>query len=133
MAKPNRRVALRKSVDPIEVIAITRADDIQMIARSAYLLDASSTGFLLRIRREELIPKDLRGNLTLQSLQGVQLSLTIRLMNLEITGIVARTQLVGREGFDVAIDYSANAPEYWRECLVEMLPNPGELELRTRK
>jgi hypothetical protein len=36
--------------------------------------------------------------------------------------------LLGKKGFYVAIDYSEEAPEYWRECLMDLLPNPGELD-----
>ena len=49
-------------------------------------------------------------------------------MNLEISGTVVRTRLLGIEGFEIGVDYSLDAPEYWRECLLDLIPSPGELE-----
>jgi hypothetical protein len=43
-------------------------------------------------------------------------------MNLEIGGVVARTKFLGKDGFIVAIDYTEDAPDYWRECLMDLLP-----------
>ncbi len=49
-------------------------------------------------------------------------------MNLEVSGVITRTQLLGKKGFYIAVDYSEEAPEYWRECLMDLLPKPGELD-----
>ena len=49
-------------------------------------------------------------------------------MDLDITGIIVRTKHCGEGIFEVGIDYTSDAPEYWRECLCDLLPKPGELE-----
>jgi glycine cleavage system aminomethyltransferase T len=49
-------------------------------------------------------------------------------MNIEISGRIARTKLLGKQGFEIGIDYAEDAPEYWRECLVDLLPAPGEFD-----
>jgi hypothetical protein len=49
-------------------------------------------------------------------------------MNLELSGKVTRTRLLGKEGFEIALDYTNDAPEYWRECLMDLLPTPQEFD-----
>ncbi|HRO67832.1 MAG TPA: hypothetical protein PL182_09740 [Pseudobdellovibrionaceae bacterium] len=107
---------------------MTSLDDFTKIARHADVVEASATGLLLHVSREALIPTALRKNLTLDCLLGDRVFMRLEDMNLEISGIVARTQLMGKAGFLVAVDYSEDAPEYWRECLTELLPKPGEID-----
>ena len=123
-----RRVAPRKELSPINVSYITSLTDFARIARNCEIVEASKTGLLLLIKREDLIPVSLRKNLTLDALIGENIFMHLEDMNLEISGSIARTQLLGKKGFHVAIDYSEDAPEYWRECLMDLLPIPGELE-----
>lgn len=97
------------------------------VAAQAYLVDASSSGFLLEIHRNDITNKELRSNLTLEALVGKPMMLEIELMGLEIYGTIIRTKLVGKGTYILAIDFSDESPEYWRECLVDMLPN-GEVD-----
>lgn len=122
------RVAPRKEVSPIHVSYITSLQDFTRIARNCEIVEASSTGLLLLIRREDLIPPALRKNLNLDTLVGENIFMHLADMNLEISGKIARTQLKGKQGFHLAIDYSEDAPEYWRECLMDLLPSPGEMD-----
>ncbi len=117
-----RRVSPRWDLDPVEVVHITCLDQYQMIAAYGSLIEASNSGFLLHLDRSDLLPKNLRSNLTLDSLVGRTLSIEIRQMNLDIIGRVVRTKPVGKGVFELAIDYTEDAPEYWRECLIDMLP-----------
>lgn len=126
--KRARRVAPRKQVTPVLVEYLTSLDDFTKIARSCDVVEASSTGLLLHIRRDSLLPPALRRNLSLDCLIGDRVFMRLEHMNLEISGIVARTQLLGKAGFLLAVDYSEDAPEYWRECLIDLLPSPGELD-----
>lgn len=48
-------------------------------------------------------------------------------MNLELSGTVKRTKMVGRGVFEIGIDFSEDAPDYWRECLLDLLPTPDEM------
>lgn len=126
--KLNRRVAPRKEVSPIHVSYLTSLDDFAKIAKNCEIVEASSTGLLLHIRREDLIPSALRKVLTLDVLIGDRVFMHLNELNLEVSGVITRTQLLGKKGFNLAIDYSDEAPEYWRECLMDLLPNPGELD-----
>jgi hypothetical protein len=126
--QPNRRVAPRKEVTPVNVSYITSLSDFTKIAKNCEIVEASATGLLLLIKREDLLPTTLRKNLSLDLLVGESIFMHLEDMNLEISGSIARTQLLGKKGFHVAVDYSEDAPEYWRECLMDLLPVPGELE-----
>lgn len=126
--KINRRVAPRQEVSPIHISYLTSLDDFAKIAKNCEVVEASSTGLLLLIRREDLIPTALRKTLTLDILIGDRVFMHLEEMNLEISGVIARTKLLGKKGFHVAVDYSDEAPEYWRECLMDLLPKPGELD-----
>ncbi|HEX4924185.1 MAG TPA: hypothetical protein VFV50_08865 [Bdellovibrionales bacterium] len=107
---------------------LTALDHFSVIARNALLVDISSSGLLLHVDRKALIPKSLRENLTLQSLEGEHIMLQIKEMDLEIDGKVARTRMIGKGVFEVAVDFSAEAPEYWRECLVDLMPDRADAE-----
>ncbi|MBV2168075.1 MAG: hypothetical protein KUL82_05140 [Bdellovibrio sp.] len=126
--KYNRRVAPRKEVSPIHISYLTSLDDFAKIARNCEIVEASSSGLLLLIKREDLIPSALRKTLTLDVLIGDRVFMHLEEMNLEVSGVITRTQLLGKKGFYVAVDYSDEAPEYWRECLMDLLPKPGELD-----
>lgn len=126
--KYNRRVAPRKEVSPIHISYLTSLDDFAKIAKNCEIVEASSTGLLLLIRRDDLIPSALRKTLTLDVLIGDRVFMHLEEMNLEVSGVITRTQLLGKKGFYVAVDYSDEAPEYWRECLMDLLPKPGELD-----
>lgn len=124
----DKRVALRKSVSGLTVSSLVALDNFSILSRRGLLVDASSTGFKLRVHREDLIPKSLRDTLTLDALLGERVLLKIAEMNLEIDGTVARTKLIGKGHYELGIDFSEDAPEYWRECLLDLLPEAGELE-----
>lgn len=124
----NKRVAPRREITPLKVSSVSSLENLAKIAREGEVIEASTTGFLLIIRREDLIPSNLRKNLTLDMLIGSKILLHLPQMNLEISGRVARTKLLGKQGFELGIDYTDDAPEYWRECLVDLLPAPGEFD-----
>ncbi|MNJ91234.1 hypothetical protein D3C87_88820 [compost metagenome] len=127
-SKYNRRVAPRKDISPIHVTHLTSIDDFAKIAKNCEVIEASATGLLLLVRREDLIPQALRKNLSLDVLIGDRVFMHLEELNLEVSGVITRCQLSGNKGFYVAIDYSDEAPEYWRECLMDLLPAPGELD-----
>jgi len=127
-ASDKRRIAPRKEVAPIHVSSFTSLSNFAKISHKAELIQASSSGFLLLVKREDLIPSSLRGNLTIDALIGDRVFIRLQDMNLEVSGVITRTKLLGKQGFNVAIDYSDEAPEYWRECLMDLLPQPGEIK-----
>ena len=128
METRKRRISPRKSVEPIRVSHMTSLNDFTKIARNCEIIEASSSGLLLQIDRSQIIPPNLRKNLSIESLKGDKVFIRLEDMNLEISGTIARTQLLGKKGYLLAIDYSDDSPEYWRECLMDLLPQPGEFD-----
>jgi hypothetical protein len=49
-------------------------------------------------------------------------------LHLEIGGRIARTKRVNKDLYEIVVDFSSDAPEYWRECLLEMLPRAEDYE-----
>ncbi len=122
------RSAPRRAIEPLEISSISMLDNLSKLAKKAELIEASITGFLMIVHRDDLIPKVLRENLTIDSILGTTILIYLPQMNLEISGKIARTKLLGKKGFEIGVDYSSDAPEYWRECLLDLLPSPGEFK-----
>ncbi len=117
------RATIKKEISPLTLDSFASLESLQKLASYGEVIEASASGILLRFKRDDLVAKDLRSNLNLDSLVGHSVYFNIHEMNLEISGKVARTKYLGKkEGFIVAIDYSNDAPEYWRECLMDLLP-----------
>lgn len=124
----NQRSAGRQNVEPIEISSITSIDHFITIAKFGLIQDASTSGFKVLIERENIVPQMLRDSLSLHSIHGDHVMLHLPQLNIEISGRVVRTRQIGRKGYELAIDYSEDAPEYWRECLIDLLPAPGEFD-----
>ena len=121
-----RRIAPRKTVDTVSVIQIVDLDTLQAVASRGDLIDASASGFLIHINRKDLSEQNYKDSLSLDLLVGKTLSVEIENMRLDVIGSIVRTRRIGTSTFELAIDYSADAPQYWRECLVDMLPQVDE-------
>lgn len=128
-AKSDRRVRERKVVDEIVVSELTSLSSYNIIAHSGIIVDASASGFLLSLDRKQFAPKELRNSLTLDSLIGHQVVMFLPQMNLDLDGTIVRTEHKGKGRFELAITFSPDVPEYWRDCLVDLLPAPGEIEV----
>lgn len=126
--KIKSRVHPRKEVQTLHVPFLKSLEDLSKIAKDCEIIQASASGMLIQVSRENLIPQQLRKNLNLDILIGKRVFMNLDELNLEISGKIARTQLNGKKGFYIAIDYSEEAPEYWRECLIDLLPKPGEID-----
>ena len=121
-AQRKQRLAARKEITPLTLDNFASLETLQKFATYGEVVQASSTGILLHFLREDFISKELRANLNIDHLVGTDVYFTIHEMGLEISGTVARTKFLGKKGFHIAIDYSKDAPEYWRECLMDLLP-----------
>ena len=128
MKNSDRRIAPREQMDPIQIRSFTSLDHMTLLTRKGAIVEASTTGFLLQIERKDLVPKQFQKELSLDALLGDQVMLMIDVMNLEIGGKIARTKRITKDVFEVAIDYSEDSPEYWRELLVDMLPRGKDYE-----
>ncbi len=126
--KAERRLQARKVVDFIHVSELTSLSNYAVVAREAVIVDASPSGFRMRIDRTQLVPKEFRENLTLESLVGHQVVMYLPQMNLDLDGTVTRADHIGKGLFELAVVFSPEVPEYWRGCLVDLLPEPGEIK-----
>lgn len=124
--RPNR-LSKRKQLGALHFTNLISLETVAVIARTGNIVDASTTGFKLRVSRRDLVPRNLRGNLNMDCLVGEKIMLAIDEMNLELSGTVKRTKMIGRGVFELGIDFSEDAPDYWRECLLDLLPTPDEL------
>lgn len=128
MKSKNRRVADRKNVDAITVAELTSLKQYKVLARSGHIVDASTSGFLMTLGRKDLVPKELRENLSLDSIVGHQVVMFLPQMNLDLDGTIVRAQHIGKGNFQIGIQFSDEVPLYWRECLIDLLPAPGEMD-----
>ena len=125
--KAERRIAARKVVDFIHVAELTSLSSYSVIAREGVIADASQSGFLVKVERGQLVPKELRENLTMEGLVGHQVVMYLPQMNLDLDGTITRATHIGKGMFEIAVKFSPDVPEYWRDCLVDLLPAPGEI------
>lgn len=123
----NRKsVALRKETEAVDVVDLRL--NMEDFAETAKIMDISKTGLLLHVHRDQLLSKAIKKKFELSNIVGEQLFMTIEPMDLEIDGVVTRTKSIGKGWFEIGIDYSAGSPDYWRECLVDLLPSPDEMD-----
>lgn len=116
------RKEINKEAAKLTVDALCSMENLEKLCKYAEIVEASATGILLKIDRKDFLNKDLRSNLNIDQLVGKEVFFNIHEMDLEISGRVARTKFIGKTGFLVAVDYSEDSPEYWRECLMDFLP-----------
>jgi hypothetical protein len=128
MKAAERRIAERKEVASIEVAELTALAQYKVLARYGRIIDASTSGILMHISRKDLIPKELRENLSLTELLGQHVVMFLPQMNLDLDGRITRADHIGKGVFEIGIQFSEEVPLYWRECLIDLLPAPGELE-----
>ncbi len=110
----NKRAAPRKETTPVFVSYIASMENLSKLTRQAQIIEASSSGLLVHVKRDELVASNLRKNLNIDDLVGERVLLRLDDMNLELSGTVARTKFLGKQGFHIAVDYSDEAPDYWR-------------------
>ena len=123
-----RRYSERKDVDFIQVNDLTSVSDYSLIASNALIINASSSGFLMELHRDQLVPEELRANLSLEAALGQHICLFLPQMNLDLDGTISRATHVGKGVYHLAVAFSNDVPEYWRDCLIDLLPQPGEIE-----
>jgi len=124
----NKRLHERQIVDYIDFSDLSLSGNVDKICSFGKIIDASVSGFLIEIQRDNLCRKEDRQNLSLDHLIGEEINLFLPQMNLDLDGKVLRYQHKGQGCFHVGIQFSSEIPEYWRECLMDLLPYPGEFE-----
>ncbi|MCB0414995.1 MAG: PilZ domain-containing protein [Bdellovibrionales bacterium] len=123
MKKSKKRKGKRKPVSLIEVCEITSMSHYIVIAETGSVINASSSGLLIEIHRKDFLTEDLKGTLNLDHLIGQEIAFFIPQMNIDLDGSIARTEHRGNGIFHIGFQFSQNIPEYWRECLIDLLPS----------
>jgi hypothetical protein len=113
----------RKNVAQVDVLNVKNVGTGEVYFSRASIVDVSPTGLLLRVQRDHILAVPLRSTLTWAGLSNVGVGFTIEVMDTYIEGVVARSKPEGKGEFLVAIDFREDAPEYWRNCLVDLLPD----------
>lgn len=121
-----REHAFRKEVSEIYVLNIKNLTTNEVLFSRAEVLDVSATGLLLAVKRDEIVALSLRSTLTMSLLHDIDVGFTIEVMDTYIEGIIKRTKPRGRGEFLIAVDFRDDAPEYWRESLVDLLPTKDD-------
>ncbi|MBC7458221.1 MAG: hypothetical protein H7235_08090, partial [Bdellovibrionaceae bacterium] len=84
------RSALRKKIDKDEakltLDSISSMENLERLAKYGEIVEASATGILIAIKREDFVSKDLRANLNIDQLIGKEVFFNIHEMDLEISG-----------------------------------------------
>ena len=124
----NLRKNGRKLLDPIHVIDIRLVTSNTALARYGTILNTSTAGLLIEVCPSDVSPEVLQNQLPLKRIEGESVVMTVDEMNLEIDGRVVRFCYNDQEMLEIAVDFSANAPAYWRECFADLLPSLGEFE-----
>ncbi len=118
----SKRIADRHDITPLEIHGMISISNLTPICDYGQILEASTTGFKVMVKRDDFCSGELKANIDLGSIHGLEVSLYIPSMDLDITGHIARTKYVSNKEYEIGIDYSSDAPEYWRECLCDLLP-----------
>lgn len=121
----DKRNAHRFDINPLEIHGMISVSNLTPICDFGHITDASTSGFKLIIKDEDLCDTTFKNKADLDKLIGLDVSLYIPIMDLDITGSISRTKFINSKEYEIGIDYTADAPEYWRECLCDLLPKVG--------
>lgn len=122
----NKRVSQRKIVEDVYFNELSDLETSLIIAKTGHIVDASSSGFLAVFHRDDA-DQSLKGSLSLDHLIGTKIALFLPQMEIDLDGIISRTKHIGKGFFEVGVTFSEDIPEYWRNCLKDLLPQPGEI------
>jgi len=122
IAQKANRTAPRKET-AIWISDVQSLNDHSVLFSQAIVKDVSSSGLLIHVAREHIVNRSLRATLTFDHLRELGVSFRLEGMTTVLEGIVIRTKPLGRGSFELGIDFREDAPQYWREILVELMPD----------
>lgn len=123
----NKRNSQRKIVEDVYFSELSDLDSSMIIAKNGHIVDASSSGFLAIFHRDDA-DLSLKTSLTIEHLVGSKVALFLPQMEIDLDGKISRTKHIGKGYFEVGVTFSEDIPEYWRNCLKDLLPQPGEID-----
>lgn len=107
-----------KETIKVSQFSLIKTSDI--IAQQAFLFQVSPKGFYLRLDRKDL-PKKLKSNLTLHSICNRDVTMHLPQLDFGLDGTITHTRHIGRGVFELFIQFFDNVPNYWSDCLLDML------------
>ncbi|MDZ4677075.1 MAG: hypothetical protein SGI74_06145 [Oligoflexia bacterium] len=113
----------RKTVTETFAVNVKDISTGEVYFNRASIVDVSHTGLLLHVKRGDVAAVSLRSTLTFSCIHQASIGFTIEIMDTYIEGVVTRTKPIGKGDFICAVDFRDDAPEYWRQCLVDLLPD----------
>lgn len=112
---------LKRNYD-IHISEITLLHDYIVVANQAAVKELNSEGLILTIHRDNITVENLRNNLSLDEIIGEQVAFYIPSMDLDLDGEIFETKHTGNGNFEVIVKFNDEAPEYWRECVADLMP-----------
>lgn len=97
------------------------------LASAGYIKNVSLDGCLISIYRKDLLINKLKFGLNINCLVGEPLTIYLPQMNLDLEGEVTSTKHIGGGVYEVFLNFPDTLPHYWKECLLDLLPNKKEL------
>lgn len=122
----DKRIKDRKNIGILDFCDLTSLENYNVIAHCGCVVDASVGGVLLQIERCDLVSEDLKRNLNIDEIVGQNVALYLPDMSLDLDGFIVRADHIGKGQYQIAIEFSQDIPEYWRECLLDLLPSSDE-------
>ncbi len=107
-------------VQHLKAIDLTTLEDYQVVCSYARFLEISPTVIKLELDRADLC-HSLKGNLHLDPLVGQRILWHVPQMVLDMEGLVVQAWHKGQGVFHILIEFAHNTPDYWGECLVDLL------------
>lgn len=120
--KTRRLEPQRKTVRQVTLRDVQNLKTGSTYFKRATVLDVSSTGILMSVKREDIVDKKLRSVLTFETIHQEPVGFHIEMMETYMEGIVVRSKMNGKGQFQIAIDFREDAPKYWRQAFFDILP-----------
>ena len=120
-----KRTHNRKVTGEVGFSELTSLTNYLQIASAGVVVDASISGFLISLNRDDIVLSELKDTLSLQQLVGQHVCLFLTQMNIDLDGYIIRADHKGKGQFEIAIEFTDDVPEYWRACLYDLLPTDG--------
>ena len=117
----NTQKHLVKNVTGIKATCVQTVDPSNLVLNSAVLVNASNDSLMFHVDRASLVSQELKQHINLNPIEGKFITFTLEPMNLDISGYVVKTYMLGKciYGFDVNL---SNESHYFKECLFDLLP-----------
>lgn len=113
---------LPKEKTGVKATSIALSHEESLIVKKAVVSEVSPKGFNLTFNYQDLIMDSLKFQWGLHTLWYKNIDIYIPDMEMDIEGKVIGAKRLEQGKFEVNIEFSQEAPVYWRECLFELWP-----------